>query len=261
MIDMRRAAMAVAVTGALALASAGATRAEPMKVLTAGAFRQVLLAILPQFEQAGQSIELDNDTVGGLVKRIDGGERFDVVIASPAALAGLVKSGRVTAGSIDLARVGIGVAVRQGTPKPDISTVDAFRQTLLAARAVAYIDPAAGGSSGIYVSALLDRLGIADRVKPKAVLVHGGAAADRVVSGDADIVVHQISEILPVKGVELVGPLPADIQNYTVYSAGIAADARQAAAARALVNLLRSPNGAVVIKSKGMEPVEPAAVK
>jgi molybdate transport system substrate-binding protein len=255
MIDVRRAVVAIAM--ALAVASPGTARAEPVKVLTAGAFKQVLLAIAPQFKAAGYSIELDNDTVGALVKRIEGGERFDVVIASPAALVGLAKSVWVATGGVELAKVGIGVAVREGAPKPDIGTVDAFKRTLLAARAVAYIDPAAGGSSGIYVSGLLDRLGIADKVKPKAVLVHGGAAADRVASGDADVVVHQISEILPVKGVVLVGPLPAEIQNYTVYAAGIAADSRQVAAARVLINLLRSPDGASVIKSKGMEPVDP----
>lgn len=238
------------------MALPGAAQAEALKVMTAGAFKQVLLAVIPQFQATGRDVQWDNDTVGGLVKRIEAGESFDVVIASPSALDALGKSGRIAPGAVDLAKVGIGVAVREGTAKPDISTVEGFKQALLAAKGVAYIDPAAGGSSGIYVSGLLDRLGIGAEVRPKSVLVQGGAAAERVASGEADIVVHQISEILPVKGVVLVGPLPAEIQNYTVYSAGIASGTRQKASAEALIDLLRSRDGAAAIKAKGMEPID-----
>jgi molybdate transport system substrate-binding protein len=259
MIGSKRAGVAFALV--LALAAPGVARAEPLKVLTAGAFRQVLLAIVPQFEATGRTVQLDNDTVGGLVKRIEAGESFDVVIASPAALEGLAKSGKIAGAGAQLARVGVGVAVREGAAQPDIRTVEAFKQALLAAKAVAYIDPAAGGSSGIYVSGLLDRLGIAAAVKPKAVLVHGGAAADRLVSGEADVAVQQISELLPVKGVVVIGPLPAEIQNYTVYAAGIAAGTKQAAAAQALIDLVRSRDGAAVMKGKGMEPVDQPVAK
>ena len=160
-----------------------------------------------------------------------------------------------------MARVGVGVAVREGAARPDIHTVDAFKQTMLTAKAVAYVDPAAGGSSGIYLSGLLDRLGIGAVVKPKAVLVNGGAAADRVVSGEADVAVQQISELLPVKGVVVLGPLPAEIQNYTVYAAGISASTGQAAAAQALIDLVRGHDGAAVIRSKGMEPVDQPVAK
>jgi molybdate transport system substrate-binding protein len=124
-----------------------------------------------------------------------------------------------------------------------------------------YIDPAAGGSSGIYVSGLLDRLGIGAEVRPKSVLVRGGYSADRVASGEAELAVQQISELLPVKGVVLVGPLPAEIQSYTVYSAGIAADTPRMPAARALISLLRSPEGTAAIRSKGMEPAGDAPAK
>jgi molybdate transport system substrate-binding protein len=253
MIDPRRTRLIFAL--AIALVLPDVARAEALKVLTAGAFKQVLLAILPQFEATGREVQWDNDTVGSLLKRIEAGESFDVVIASPAALDALGKSGRIAGGVIDLAKVGVGVAVREGAAKPDISTVDGFKQALLAAKAVAYIDPASGGSSGIYLAGLLDRLGIGAAVRPKSVLVHGGTSAERVASGEADVAVQQISELLPVKGVVLVGPLPPEIQNYTVYSAGIAAGTPQRASAQALIDLLRSGGGAAVLTSKGMEPI------
>ena len=144
--------------------------------------------------------------------------------------------------------------VKDGTPKPDISSVEAFKQALLAAKSVAYIDPASGGSSGIYVAGLLDKLGIADEVKPKAKLIQGGYVAELIAKGEAELGIHQISEILPVKGIMLVGPLPAEIQNYTVYAAGLGANAKQAEAAKALIKALSGPAAAEVLKSKGMEP-------
>jgi molybdate transport system substrate-binding protein len=255
MSDSRR--MRVAFALAMAMALPVAAQADPLKVLTAGAFKQVLLAVIPQFETSGRKVQWDNDTVGALLKRIEAGESFDVVIASPAALEALAKSGKIAGGGIELARVGVGMAVREGALRPDIGTVEGFKQALLAAKAVAYIDPASGGSSGIYLSGLIDRLGIGAEVKPKSVLVHGGTSADRIVSGEADVAVQQISELLPVKGVVLVGPLPPEIQNYTVYSAGIAAGSQQRPSAQALIDLLRSPDGAVAITSKGMEPIGP----
>lgn len=253
---MRRGVLALALTWGLTLPA----QAETLKVLTAGAFKQVLLAMLPQFQAMGHEVQWETDTVGGLVKRIAAGETFDVVFASPAALAELRKSGKVGNG-VDLARVGVGVAVKEGAAKPDIGTVDGFRQALLAARAVAYIDPASGGSSGIYVAGLIDRLGIGDAVRNKSVLVKGGYSAERVVSGEADVAVQQISELLPVKGVVLVGPLPAEIQNYTVYSAALAPDTAKAAAGQALIDLLQGRDGAAAMSGKGMEAIDRAPTK
>lgn len=255
MIDVRR--MRVAFALAIATAQPDAARADALKALTAGAFKQVLLAVIPQFEAAGREVQWDNDTVGTLLKRIEAGESFDVVIASPAALEALTKSGKLAGGGVALAKVGVGMAVREGAAKPDISTVEGFKQALLAAKGVAYIDPASGGSSGIYVSGLIDRLGIGAEVKRKSILVHGGTSADSVVSGEAEVAVQQISELLPVKGVVVVGPLPPEIQNYTVYSAGIATGTRHGPSAQALIDLLQSPDGAAAIKSKGMEPIGP----
>ncbi len=244
---------------AMVLIGAGAARpaaAAEIKVLTAGAFKQVLLALLPDFERtSGHKVVVENDTVGALTKRIEGGETFDLAILTPAAVDALTSKGKFVPGSrANLARVGIGVVVKEGAPKPDIGSLAAFRQALLSAKSVAYIDPAAGGSSGIYVAGLLDKLGIASEVKPKAKLIPGGAVAEHVARGEADLGIHQISEILPVKGVTLVGPLPADIQNYTVYAAALGAQAKESDPAKALLKALSGPAAAEVLKSKGMEP-------
>ena len=244
---------------AMVLMAAGAPRgaaAAEIKVLTAGAFKQVLLVLVPDFEkQTGHKVVLENDTVGALTKRIEGGEAFDLAVLTPAAVNDLSTKGKFVAGSrTNLGRVGVGVVVKEGAPKPDISSVDAFKKTLLAAKSVAYIDPAAGGSSGIYVAGLLDKLGVAADVKPKAKLIPGGAVAEHIAMGEAEIGIHQISEILPVKGITLVGPLPADIQNYTVYAAGLGANGKESEAAKALLKTLSGPAAADVLKSKGMEP-------
>jgi molybdate transport system substrate-binding protein len=144
--------------------------------------------------------------------------------------------------------------VKEGAPKPDISTVDKFKQALLAAKSVAYIDPASGGSSGIYVDKLLVKLGIADQIRPKTKLKNGGHVADLIVSGEAELGIHQISEIVPVKGATLVGPLPKEIQNTTTYAAGLSTSVKDKDAAKELIDYLSGPDAAAVLKSKGMEP-------
>jgi molybdate transport system substrate-binding protein len=239
---------------ATAVASSPALAAD-IKVLTAGAMRGVLAELLPQFEtDTGHKVSLDNATAGMLAQRIEAGEAFDVAVITPKAIDGLIGKGKIAPGSrVDVAKVGIGVAVKAGAPLPDIATVEAFKRTLLAARSVAYIDPKAGGSSGIYFDGLLDRLGIAGEVRPKARLKQGGYVAELVASGEAEVAVHQISEIVPVKGVVLVGPLPAEVQNFTTYTAAIGADARDAAAAKALVERLAGPAAGPILKTKGME--------
>jgi molybdate transport system substrate-binding protein len=253
--QMRMTLLGVAMVLMAAGAPRGAAAAE-IKVLTAGAFKQVLLVLVPDFEkQTGHKVIVENDTVGALTKRIEGGEAFDLAVLTPAAVNDLSSKGKFVAGSrTNLGRVGVGVVVKEGAPKPDISSVDAFKKTLLAAKSVAYIDPAAGGSSGIYVAGLLDKLGVAAEVRPKAKLIPGGAVAEHIARGEAELGIHQISEILPVKGITLVGPLPADIQNYTVYAAGLGANGKESEAAKALLKTLSGPAAADVLKSKGMEP-------
>jgi molybdate transport system substrate-binding protein len=247
---LRRSFLALAL--ALVLPVAQADAAE-VKVLTAGAMKQVVLALQPEFEKQGHKLVVDNDTAGGLQKRIEGGEAFDVAVITPSALDQLAGKGKIAPGTkVDLARVAIGVMVRPGAKIPDISTVDAFRQALLEAKSVAYIDPASGGSSGIYLDKLFEKMGIADAVRAKARLKRGGYVADLLVSGDAELGIHQISEIVPVKGVTLVGPLPAEIQNYTVYAGALSAAVKDAAAARAFLDLLAGPAAAAIFREKGM---------
>jgi molybdate transport system substrate-binding protein len=243
---------------AFANAAATATAAE-IKVLHGGAFTQMMTAIVPDFEKAtGNKVVTERDTVGALMKAIEGGATFDMAVLTPEAIDELIKNGRVVAGSrADLAKVGVGVVVKSGAPRPDIGSVDAFKKTLIAAKSVAYIDPQAGGSSGIYVARLLDKLGIAAEIKPKAVLIHGGAVAEHVVDGEAEIGIHQISEILPVKGATLVGPLPEEIQNYTIYSAGISSNARDAGAAKALIASFTTPKAFAMMKERGVAPAAP----
>jgi molybdate transport system substrate-binding protein len=242
---------------ALTLAMSQIAKSAEIKVVSGGAFKQVLTALAAQYEkESGNTLDITYQTVGQHIALIrDGKEEFDVAVLTPDAIDNLAKDGKIVPGTrADLARVGVGVVVKAGAPLPDISTVDAFKRTLLAAKSVAYIDPKAGGSSGIYVAGLLDRLGIADQVNAKAKLIHGGAVADHIADGEAEIGVHQISEILPVAGVTLVGPLPAEIQNFTVYSAGVSTAAKDAATARALVKFLSGPHALPIIKAKGMEP-------
>jgi molybdate transport system substrate-binding protein len=168
-------------------------------------------------------------------------------------LKSLAEQGHIVGDSIKpLAQVAIGVAVKSGAPQPRIGNVEEFKQAVLAARKPAYVDPAAGGSSGIYLDKLFERMGIAEQVRAKAVLVPGGYVADRLVSGDADLAIHQISEIIPVKGVTLVGPLPEEVQNYTTYAGAVSSRAAQAEAARALLATFSSPEAAEILRAKGM---------
>ena len=177
-----------------------------------------------------------------------------MAVITPAVLKELTKRQDRCRKHVDVASVGVGVVVKEGAPKPDISTVEAFKSALLAAKSVAYIDPASGGSSGIYIDKLLERLGIAEQIRPKAKLKKGGHVADLIVSGEAELGLHQISEIVPVKGAALVGPLPKEIQNTTTYAAGLSASRRTRRRRRHSSRCSLVPKAAAVLKSKGMEP-------
>ncbi len=243
---------ALAFTAALA-------RADTIKVLTTGAFKQVVVALVPGFEaRTGHKVEVLNDTAGALVKRINAGETFDVLVLTPAGLKTLATEGKVVASSVaPLAKVAIGVAVKAGAAQPALSSVEDFKQAVLAARKVAYIDPAAGGSSGIYLDGLFQRMGIIDAVRAKAVLVPGGLVAERLVNGEADLAIHQISEILPVAGAQLVGPLPEAIQNYTTYAGAASAHSRHPAATQAFLATLSGAEATQTLRAKGMLPAQP----
>jgi molybdate transport system substrate-binding protein len=239
-----------------AVLSTTASQAVELKLLTAGAFKSTVVALLPEYERtSGNKVSVETETVGALMKRIEAGESFDVVVMTPETVDQLTGKGKVISGSrTNLARVGVGVMVKTGAYKPDISTVEAFKKALLDAKSVSFIDPASGGSSGIYMEKLIERLGISDQVRPKEKLKQGGSVADYVESGQAELGIQQISEILPHAGVTLVGPLPKEIQNYTVYAAGIGTGTQESDAAKALIASLVSPSAQALFKSKGMEP-------
>jgi molybdate transport system substrate-binding protein len=244
---------------ALLIARPGIASAAELKVLTTGAIKPIIQAMIPAYEQeSGNTVALFKETAGGVVKRVEAGETFDVIVDTPSTIKSMIGKGFILSGtSVDLVKVGIGVAVKEGRPKPDISSVDAFKRALLAAHSVTYIDPASGGSSGIYLENLFKRLGIAAEIKPKSVLSNGGLSAMFLVSGQADIAIQQISELMVVKGVTVVGPLPAAIQNYTVYTGGISAYSGKKDAASAFLKLLASPAAAQLLRKKGMEPADP----
>jgi molybdate transport system substrate-binding protein len=239
-----------------AFALAAPANAAEIRVLTAGAMKDVVLALAPAFEkETGHKLIVDNDTVGGLTKRIEAGEAFDLGLLTPAAVDALIAKGHIAAGTRQsLARVGIGVAVKAGAPKPDISNVEALKAALRAAKSVSYTDPKLGGSSGIYFDGLLERLGLAAEVRAKAKLMAGGALVSALVAkGEAELGITQISEIVPVKEAALAGPLPADVQTYTTYAAGIAAKAKEAEAAKALLAKLASAEADAALTARGME--------
>jgi molybdate transport system substrate-binding protein len=239
---------------ALTAATTSASAAE-IHVLCAGAARGSIVPLIEPFQrESGHTIRFDYGTAGQILAKLKEGQRPDVVIVTSTVIDDLEKAGTIAAGSATpLGRTAIGVGVAEGAPLPDISTVDAFRKALLAARAIAYIDPAAGGTSGKHFAGVLTRLGIEEAIRAKAVLVPGGYAAERVAKGEADLVVHQISEILPVRGVKLVGPLPAELQLYTTYTAGILANTPNAAAAQAWIKYLSGPAGRKGFAERGLE--------
>ena len=236
------------------LAGLGSAAAADVKLLTAGAYKPVALALIPEFEKrTGHKVTVENDTAGNLGRRVGAGEYFDVVVMPPLVLGPYLGNRVVESSAKTLARSGIGVAVKQGAPMPDISDVDGFKKALLAARAVAYIDPASGGSSGIYLDKLFDKLGIAAQIKPKAILVRGGLVAEKIASGEADIGLQQKSELMGVAGVVLVGPLPLDVQYYTPYAGGIGTASRNPSAAVALLLTLADPQNLPVLKKFGLD--------
>jgi molybdate transport system substrate-binding protein len=252
---MRIVAMVSAALGGsvVGLLGAGLAQAGELALLSTNGVTAIMEVLGPQFEHdTGTKLVARYDATLILRKEIDAGAAFDVAILTTAITDDLMKSGKLVPGSsAAVARSGIGVAMKAGAVKPDIGTIDAFKRTLLAAKSVAYTTE---GASGQYFAGLLQRLGIADAVKAKSRLIPGGRAADLVARGEAELAVQQISELLPVAGTELVGPLPPELQNFTVFSAAIATGAKDADAARSLVKFLSSPEVAPVLKAKGMEP-------
>jgi molybdate transport system substrate-binding protein len=226
--------------------------------MTSGAFTAAFLELAPQFERTtGHRIVIEATSSGtgatSIAARLERGEAIDVVIVDSEALERLIRNGQVRAGTrVDLARSAIGMAVRQGAPKPDISSLAALRQTLLAAKSIAY----SSSVSGTYLSTeLFQRLGIADQVLPKSRRIVGERVGAVVARGEAEIGFQQVSELLPEPGIDFVGPLPADVQHVMIVAAGVGTAAANAAVAARLIEFLASSVAIPTIEKTALEPL------
>jgi molybdate transport system substrate-binding protein len=251
--------IAVTVGFAIGLAASTASDAAEIKVLTSRAMNHVLTELAGAFQRTSEhKIAIILAPPAEIRRRILNGEIVDVAMSSEANIGGLAQQGKIAPDSkLNLASVGIGVAVRAGSPKPDIASVEALKRALLAARSIVYTDPAVGGASGIHFEKVIERLGIAKEIKAKSILNARAAtmpSAEIVARGEADLGIQLISEIVSVPGAELLGPLPGELQTMTVISTGIVQTATEPDAARALFKFLTSPAAAAVIKAAGMEP-------
>jgi molybdate transport system substrate-binding protein len=238
-------------------AASAARSAVRLKVLSAGAVKYVATDFAPRFTRdTGDQVEFTFGTIGGVRKRLENGETADIVMGTAPAIAQMEQSGVLVAGSCtDLGRTLTGLCVRADAPMPDISTPDRFKQTLLKTRSIAYTDPQAGGTSGIFLVGLLERLGIAEAVGKKALLcINGDDVVDKVSAGDAEIGSTFLSEIVPMKAVKAVGPLPQPIQNATAYAAGIMTGSSNREAAGRFIAMLTAPAQREAWLSLGFEP-------
>jgi molybdate transport system substrate-binding protein len=243
----------VALLGASMLMLAEAAVADEIRVMSSNAFRQAYLELVPEFEKASGH-KVVTSFVGGvdLMQRMKAGESVDLVILAGKSVDELIQLGKVVPGSrVDLAKAGVGAAVRAGAPKPDISSADALKRALLAAKSIGY----STGASGVHLVSVFERMGIAGELKPKSKQAPPGVPVGSLIaSGEVELGFQQLSELLPVAGIEVIGMLPPEVQEITVFSAGIHVGAKQPAAARALVQFLSSPASAAAKRKKGMEP-------
>jgi molybdate transport system substrate-binding protein len=222
-----------------------------IKILSGGAMKSLMVEIVPLFERAsGAKVEIRFALTSVLKKEIEDGAAFDIALLPRPEFDALVEAGKIAAGTpTDVTRSAVGLAVRSGAPKPDIGTVAALKRTLQEAKSIGYSD----GPSGAYIADLLVRLGIAGEMKPKTRLT-SRPVAEIVAEGEAEVGMQQIVAILPVKGAELVGPLPGELQNIIVYAAGVAPGSGQSGTTRALIAFMAAPEVVRLIRAKGMEP-------
>lgn len=236
-----------------ALAFTPALHAGEVVILSGGPMKTSIEALLPEFTRTtGHRVRADYQPMGEIANRLRAGTFTDLVIMTPEAIAPLQREGRITGdGQTPLAQVGVGVAVHRDAASPDISTPDALRRALLAAKSIVYIDPTRG-TSGKHVVEVFERLGITEQMKPKTTLGSGGFVVEPVGRGAVELGIHQVSEILPVPGVKLVGELPRELQRYTTYVAALTPQAKEADAARELVRYLRSAAAQALIRGNGL---------
>src|SRR2546423_4407855 len=224
-----------------------------IKLLASGAVKEAYLELLPNFEKAsGHSVKAAWSNTTDIRRRVTEGEVADLVILGSSASDALIRDGkRVASARTALAKSGIYVAVRAGAPAPDISSADALKQSVLAAKSVGY----SGGASGTYIVTMFQKLGIYDEVRAKAsVTKPNEPVGGRVARGDADLGFHQLSELIPVKGIDIVGPLPPELQEITVFSGALHSAAKEPDAATALTRFLTTPDAAVTLRKHGLEP-------
>jgi molybdate transport system substrate-binding protein len=254
---------AVALGFVTALLLAGSASAAEVRVMISGGLTAAYKELVPEFERLTGNKVLTaygpsmGTTVNAIPIRLERGEAADVLIMVGYALGDLVKQGKVVADSrVDLVKSPIGIAVKSGAPKPDISSADAVKRALLATKTIAYSDSA----SGVYVSTeMFEKLGIADAMRDKARKIPATPVGEIVARGDAEIGFQQVSELLPVSGIDIVGQLPSELQKVTVFSAGIASVSKEPDAGKALIKFLASPTASAVIIKSGMEPIPAGA--
>jgi molybdate transport system substrate-binding protein len=254
-MNKRMLARFAAAAGCLML-SATVGHAAEVKVMTSVALTQALNELAPIFEhKTGNKVTISYDLAAVQKKRVLDGERADVIILTRAMMDDLAKQNKLASPDIaNVAGTPVALAARAGAPRPDISTSDAFKQTLLAAKSISYADPAKGGLSGVVAGKAIDKLGIAEQMKAKTTLVPGAQAPDLVAKGEVEFGIAQASEIVPVSGVQLVGPLPGDLGSMTSFCGGVGAGTASADAAKALIGFLTSAEAAPHFKSKGFVP-------
>jgi molybdate transport system substrate-binding protein len=240
--------------GSLLLSSL--VQAAEIRVFASVALTAALNELAPQYERTtGNKLSLGYSLVADIRKRVLDGEIADVIILSRPVMEELQKQDKIGRGSIsDVAGIAVAVTTRAGAPKPDISSLDALKRSLLSAKSIVYADPSKGGLSGVYFARVLDRLGISDEIKPKTSLVPGDQSAEVVAKGEAEIGIAQTSEIIPVAGAQLVGPLPGDLNLVTVFSAGLGAGTKAPDAATSYVKFITGPLAATILKARGMDP-------
>jgi molybdate transport system substrate-binding protein len=245
--------LAGAAAGLMLSATVGHT--AELKVLTSVALTQALNELSPIFEQkTGNKLVIDFNLAAVQKKRILEGERADVIILTRAMMEDLAKQNKLAPGNIvNVAGTPVALAARAGAPKPDIATTDAFKQTLLSAKSISYADPAKGGLSGVVAGKAIEKLGIAEQMKAKTTLVPGAQAPELVAKGEVEFGIAQASEIVPIAGVQLVGPLPGELGSLTLFTGGVGAESSSAGAAKALIEFLSGPEAAPHFKSKGFE--------
>ncbi len=228
-------------------------RPMEIKVFTTRAIATVLDKVGPEFERAtGHKLSVTTDIAIKMVRRIQAGEPFDFLVAAPEQIDGLIRNGKITADTrTNLARSGIGVEVRAGARKPDISSVEAFKRALLNAKSIAYLRE---GQSGVYLAAMIERLGLAEALNPKVTRPESDIVSELVAKGEVELGMVVVTQILTTPGVTLVGLLPPELQSYVVFAAGVSTNSRASSAAKDLIKFLTGPSAITVMKSQGMEP-------